>query len=261
MPATTPNLAKPRMHMLSTPSETGTEKSFSTVRRRYDRYVVAMMEPLSGLSDFLSILAELRFGQRSTFPFYCALLYTIAEGLDAELARYVDADWDELDGMTGEHCLVFVIGDARTEAAAGHRPFTPAEVYRVAEHLGVGPSSLPCAAFFTSPETSQEVLRIRLADYLLAASDGATPPETLHQGFRRLAAAVRHCGGLPEGERLSCLRERLVAEHERLFGAPPPSAGERLQTAGNYAGALAKVVTVASPLAAVFEHVFGLKFN
>ena len=113
---------------------------------------MAVMEPLSSLSQFLSVLAELRFGQRAPYPFYCALLYTTAEGMDAELGRYVDRNWEELDAMTGESCLVFVLGDLRYEPAAGHRPFSSREVYRVAEHLGVRASALPCAAFFSRPD-------------------------------------------------------------------------------------------------------------
>src|SRR5437764_5143276 len=79
---------------------------------------MAVMEPVSSLSQFLTVLTELRLGQRARYPFYCALLYTTAEGMDAALGRYVDRNWEELDAMTGETCLVFVLGDLRNEPAA-----------------------------------------------------------------------------------------------------------------------------------------------
>jgi hypothetical protein len=66
---------------------------------------MAMMEPVRGLSQFVAVLADLRDGARSPYPFYCALLYTVAEGIDAELAAYVDAHCDELDAMTGDRGL------------------------------------------------------------------------------------------------------------------------------------------------------------
>ena len=109
---------------------------------------MAVMEPVTGLQQFLTVLTELRFGQREGYPFYCALLYTVAAGLDADLARYVDEHEEELDAMTGDKCLVFRVGDVRSEPAAGHRPFSSHEVYRIAELLGVPARSLPCAVFF-----------------------------------------------------------------------------------------------------------------
>jgi hypothetical protein len=218
---------------------------------------MAMMEPVSGLSEFVSVLAELRYGERSQYPFYCALLYTVAEGIDADLARYVDANWDELDAMTGDRCLVFVIGDVRDEAAAGHRPFSSAEVYRVADHLGVRPSTLPCAAFFARPDSSREVLRLRLVDYV-ADLGGKTQTETLTRAFRGMAAAVASCSPLSTDDRLDCLRRELLAERARIVGVKPSSSSERLRSAGETVESVEKVVVKGTSIATAVLGVLGL---
>ena len=198
---------------------------------------MAMMEPVRGLSQFVAVLADLRDGARSPYPFYCALLYTVAEGIDAELAAYVDANWDELDAMTGDRGLVFVVGDVRDEPVAGHRAFSPAEVYAIAGHLGVRSSALPCAAFFTRPAASRDVLRLRLADYLPAER---TAP-ALTGAFRGIASALDRCAALPgDADRLDCLRSELIRERELWLGGP--SATERLESAASAAGSMEKVV-------------------
>ena len=204
---------------------------------------MAMMQPVSGLSEFVAALAQIHHGERSPYPFYCALLYTVAEGVDADLARFVDENWAELDAMTGDHCLVFVIGDTRDEPAVGDRPFSAKEVYRVADELGVRAGALPCAAFFADPGGSREVLRLRLREYL--------PEGHLMAPFRGIASALQRCDG-----DLDCLRRELVAERERLDG--DPSAREQLESAAATTAAVEKVVVGGSTIATTVLTVLGL---
>lgn len=215
-----------------------------------------MMEPLSGLSEFISVLAQLKYGERSPYPFYCALLYTVAEGVDADLARFVDQHWEELDGMTGGNCLVFVVGDARPEAAAGHRAFAAAEVYRVADELGVRASALPCAAFFVEPDESRDVLRLRLADYLFDAEPASMSGMTA--GFRGIATALSRCSSLDRDAGLDCLRDELVRERARLLGARGASASEHLESAAATTATLEKVVVSGATIASTVLGVFGI---
>jgi len=219
--------------------------------------MAAMMEPVSGLSAFLSVLAELRLGERAPYPFYCALLYTIAEGLDAELARYVDANWEELDAMTDDRCLVFVVGDVHMEAAAGHKPFSTQEVYRIADHLGVRASALPCAAFFSRPDHSREVLRVRLADYLVP-SVGEADGSALTRGFRGMAAAMDRCVNVSDDSRLDCLRAELVREHQRASPAPSRSAGKELASAASTTEGVEKVLVGGATIASTVLRLLGI---
>jgi hypothetical protein len=213
-----------------------------------------MWEPIRGLSEFLAVLHRLESGELSPFPFYCALLYTVAGGVDAELARFVDTNWDELDGMTGDNCLVFVLGDARDEAAAGHRPFTVQEVYRVAEELGVKPRALPCAAFFTEPARSREVLRLRIGEYLPDGSAGAAG-ERLTTAFRGIASALSSCVRDDRRGELDCLRTELGKEHARFAGRP--SGREQLEAAASTTEALEKVVVSGATIATTVLRALG----
>jgi hypothetical protein len=219
---------------------------------------MAMMEePLSGLSQFLSVLTELRLGERSPFPFYCGLLYTVADGLDTDLARYVDANWEEMDAMTGDRCLVFVVGDRNWETAAGHKPFSPQEVYRIADHLGVRPTALPCAAFFVDPDGSREVLRVRLIDYLGdfgSHVDGAR----LTRAFRSMSSALTRCSAEPAEASLECLRRELVREQELAFGGKPSSTGERLSSAASTVGSVEQVLVGGTTIATTVLRLLGI---
>jgi hypothetical protein len=222
---------------------------------------MAVMEPVTGLQQFLTVLAELRFGQREGYPFYCALLYTVAAGLDADLARYVDEHEEELDAMTGDRCLVFRVGDVRAEPAAGHRPFATHEVYRIAELLGVSQRSLPCAVFFAEPDASRELLTLRLASFVRAEPTGETSAQTLNRAFRGIATALDDCSRLPVDERLACLRASLRAEHERLGGREaPPTVGERIQDAGATAEAAGSIITLGTTIAVAAAKAFGIVF-
>jgi hypothetical protein len=212
-----------------------------------------MWEPIRGLSEFLAVLERLESGELSPYPFYCALLYTVAAGMDAELAQFVDANWDELDGMTADNCLVFVVGDKRTEAAAGHRAFTVQEVYRIAEELGVKPRALPCAAFFTDPGHSREVLRLRVGDYLPPPYAGDAG-DRLTTAFRGIASALGSCAQRDQRTRMDCLRTELTKEHAAL--APGPSGREQLQAAASTTAALEKVVVSGTTIATTVLRVF-----
>lgn len=213
---------------------------------------MAPLEPVGGLWEFLAILSELGAGEREPYPFYCALLYTVAEGLDAELSRYVDEQWDELDAMTGDTCLVFVVG-AGPCADVGNRPFAPHEVYRIAEHLGVRPSALPCAAFLSQPNQSRDVLRVRLTDFLRASSRAATMTDR----FRGIASALNRCADSGDDGRLECLRTSLVDEYRRWNQQPTATASGKLDAAVTAAGSVEKVVAAGTTVGAALMRVLG----
>jgi hypothetical protein len=218
---------------------------------------MAMMEPVSGLSEFLTVVTELRFGQRSPYPFYCALLYTVAEGADAALARYIEENWDELDAMTGDRCLVFTVGDAHPEPAAGHRPFSPQEIYRIADHLGVRASALPCAAFFSNLDESREVIRVRLADYVRWSPDRQNGP-TFTRAFRAITTALTRCSDHSQAERIDCLRDALVREHESAFPSESPTPADRLDSTASAVGSVEKVLVSGTTIATTVLRVLGI---
>jgi hypothetical protein len=218
---------------------------------------MAVMEPVSSLSQFLSVLTELRLGQRARYPFYCALLYTTAKGMDAALGRYVDRNWEELDAMTGETCLVFVLGDLRNEPAAGDRPFSSREVYRVAEHLGVRASALPCAAFFARPDHSREVLRVRISDYLGPQAPDADE-RTLTRAFRGMSAAIARCARLSAADRIDCLRAELIREQRESFPVAAPPPGQGLASAASTVDSVEKVIVGGTTIAATVLRVLGI---
>jgi hypothetical protein len=178
-------------------------------------------EPLGSLEAFLAVLKSIANGERPPYAFYCALLYTAAGGADARIARYLEKHWEELDGLTGG--------------------------------MGVRASALPCAALFTDPARSRELLRVQLSKYLPPDPDEAI----LTDAFRGMADALNHCRSASQSTRLDCLRPELIKEHDRLEPHLPPgqrvSAEERLQEAGAWSDALHKVLPLGTSIAAVIS--------
>lgn len=229
----------------------------------------AHMKPVSGLRGFTRHMSAVAEGTGRAYSVYCALLYTVAEGADAEIARYVATHWDELDAMTSNRCLVFVIGETGfryRDAGIDYSPqrvpggstlmpdqLSPAQVYRVADYLGVRPTALPCAAFFVRPQSSREVLRLRLADYVPDASD----PEQMTRSFRGIATATETCRKAPMSERLDCLREELVRERERMVPRVGPSPAERVDAAAATVESVEKVLVSSTTIAGALLRVLG----
>jgi len=226
---------------------------------------MAVSEPVSSLSQFISVLTQLQLGERAPYPFYCALLYTTAEGLDVTLARYVDRNWEELDAMTSDNCLVFVLGDLRMEPAAGYRPFSSREVYRVAEHLGVRPGSLPCAVFFSRPDHSREVLCVRISAYLgLPANQ--SDEQTLTRAFRSMSSAIARCARLDVDGRIDCLETELTSEQRRAFPDTAsssddhlrPSVTDELASAAETVGSVNTLLVAGTTIAATISRALGI---
>jgi hypothetical protein len=210
---------------------------------------MAMMQPISGLTEFIAALSALERGQDAGYPFYCALLYTVEDGLDERIAQFVADHWWELDDMTGDECLVFVVGDRDEEQVVGGRRFAPREVYSIARELGAKPDVLPCACFFVDPSTSREVLRLRLRDYL-------PPPERraeddLTRAFRGIAAALQSCAAEASETRLACLRAELTEQHSRLLGRQSPAEQASHASGGSFERVLASGASIASSIATV----------
>jgi hypothetical protein len=212
------------------------------------------MEPVHGIREFVDALARLEAGQEAPYPFYCVLLCTAAEGLDAELSAFVDKHWEELDAMTDTNCLVFVVG--KGPCADPDRQFAPKDVYRIAEHLGVRSSALPCAAFFSRPDQSPDVLRVRLETFLR----GGPVEGKMITRFRGLATALNRCAGIrDEGDRLERLREALLEEHG-WWNHRTTTTGEKLDVAASTAGVIEKVLAVGATVGGTLLKALGIGF-
>jgi hypothetical protein len=210
---------------------------------------MAMMQPLSGLTEFIAVLSALERGEDAGFPIYCALLFTVEEGLDEQIARYVGQHWNELDDMTGDDCLVFVVGDRDAEQVIGGRRFAAREVYSIARELGARADALPCACFFVDPAASREVLRVRLRDYLPPLETRAQ--DDLTRGFRGIGAALQTCAGRDSPQRLQCLRGELIEQHRRLTGGGDVPDPENRDRAESFQRVLASGASIASSVATV----------
>jgi hypothetical protein len=207
-----------------------------------------MMQPISGLTEFLALLSRLERGEAGGFPIYCALLFTTEGGLDERIAHFVADHWWELDDMTADDCLVFVVGDRDQEQVVGGRRLVPSEIYSVARELGARADVLPCACFFVEPASSRDVLRLRLRDYI----PGADPPaeDDLTRAFRAVGSALQTCATRPADQRLDCLRAELTHQHERLVG-DRGSTGGPAQSLGRAERVLASGASVAASIATV----------
>ena len=73
--------------------------------------------------------------------------------------------------MTGEDCLVFVVGDRDQEQVVGGRRFAAREAYSIGRELGAKPDVLPCAYFFVDPATSRDVCGYGSGTICLRPSD------------------------------------------------------------------------------------------
>lgn len=208
-----------------------------------------MMQPISGLTDFLAVLSALERGEDAGFPIYCALLFTSEEGLDQRIGVFVAEHWWELDDMTANDCLVFVIGDRDHEQVLGGRQFTPNEVYSVARELGAKADVLPCACFFVDPSTSRDVLRLRLRDYLPPSEPSGDGDLT--RGFRAIGSALQSCAQCPVDERLDCLRAQLIEQHRRLVGDRESDAAGSQESGRSFERVLASGASIASSIATV----------
>jgi hypothetical protein len=131
-------------------------------------------------------------------------------------------------------------------------------VYRIAEHLGISPRDLPCAAFFAVPDASREMLTLRLGSFVGADPDGQTSAQTLNRAFRAIATALDDCSRLPKDSRLACLRESLRVEHERLVGRTTSTpVSERVRDAGATADAAGSIITLGTTIAAAVAKALG----
>jgi hypothetical protein len=180
-----------------------------------------------------------RAQEQDDFPFYGVLLYTRAPGADSNLRGLVNAYKEELDALTGANCLLYFIQNGGEVDIA--------QVYRVAEALGVSATALPCATFFSEPAVSRQVLRVRLNEFGLPLTYYSR--DHLIRNFRSIADALGRSAGASDGERMETLRAELIREHERLRHVVPATARERLESAGATAGAASAVFAVGKNVA------------
>jgi hypothetical protein len=109
-------------------------------------------------------------------------------------------------------------------------------------------------------DTSAELLRVRLADYVGARPVVETTPETLNRAFRGIASAIEieNCTAVAEETRLACLRQQLIVEHQRLAGAAAPSLSESVREAGTTAESANKIITLGTTVAVAVGKALGI---
>jgi hypothetical protein len=226
--------------------------------------------PVRGAGDFFAALAAIERGEMRAYPTHCALLYTAEEGLDQAIARYVSESFGELDAMTGDDCLVFVVDDVQSDwrpqesnwrSPVHAAPLSRSDVYRIARALGIAPSSLPCAAFFVHPSGSEDLLTLRLGPYMPTDAHGTS---TVAPMFRAIASATRTCAEDPDEARLTCLRGALEREHARMtqlgFGRDVEPSKRRglFRTAGDTAASVNSIHLAGKTIAAAFAEALGI---
>jgi hypothetical protein len=90
--------------------------------------------------SFKSILDR----QADQYPFFCVVLYTPGNGVNARLHKYVRSHWNILDSLTGDNCLLLAIENMKSELSIDIEKFKPEDVYKIARYLG-------CTGYFAHP--------------------------------------------------------------------------------------------------------------
>lgn len=168
-----------------------------------------VMRPVYSLQDLNVLLEQQKAsGGEPLFPYYCALLYTLVNGLDGHLHQYIRSRWDLMNGLTGNACLLMTLEDVSRQPTSAD--FRAEDVYAIARKLGASVDALPCMIFFTDPETTNDTYLLRLKDvfpdYRQLTDDDLTT------FFRRVAAAIDDCHErVPTDQHLACLRSGLDA--------------------------------------------------
>ncbi|MFN8474289.1 MAG: hypothetical protein U0822_18995 [Anaerolineae bacterium] len=169
-----------------------------------------VMRPVYSLQDLTFLLEQEKQAAVGSngplFPYYCALLYTLINGLDGHLHQYVRSRWDLMNGLTGNACLLMTLEDVSRQPTSAE--FRAEDVYAIARKLGASVDALPCMIFFTDPETTNDTYLLKLKDvfpdYRQLTDDDLTT------FFRRLAAAIDDCHAQsPTDQHLTCLRDRI----------------------------------------------------
>jgi hypothetical protein len=165
-------------------------------------------EPLGGYREILE-------GGFPPYHYYAVLLCTNETGLDAQIQQHVVDNWDSLDHMTGEVCLVFSVADQAPGSGRPDRTFPATAVYDIAREFGVRMTDLPAVVVFLTPTAPDvEMLIVPMVSYL--PSDGIAS-EDITRAFRGLATAMFDCSTKSYAERLDCLRGAIEADIDGLF--------------------------------------------
>ena len=214
---------------------------------------------MRGAGGFFVALEAIKRGEMQAYPIYCALLYTAEEGLDEKIARYVSESFGELDAMTSEDCLVFVVDDVNADWLPGQSgeqhampPLNRSDVYRLAEELGIPPSPLPCAAFFIRP-SAKELLTLPLNVYVPTDTTGVP---AIVPTFRAIASATRTCAKKPRDDRLKCLDVALKRERKAMRARR--SVQDVVGEVGETAGSINKIRDAGMSIAMVIAAFFGI---
>ena len=149
------------------------------------------------------------------YPVYGVLMYTAEGGLDAAVHRYVCANWDALEALTGDDCLIFALEDI-SEWAAGEESLgrlRREEVYDIARMLNVPLDALPALALFVEPDSRRKALILPLVEWL--PGDDPTDAQ-VNRVFRLIAQRVLAVGDTRAARRLSKLERELKSARRTL---------------------------------------------
>jgi hypothetical protein len=184
------------------------------------------------------------------YPFYCVLLYKPTNALNARLHEYVVRQWEYLDELTGQSCLLLAIENPY--GVTRIQNFKPQQVYEVARYLGAPADALPCMVLFTEPETRRDTLVIRLRHVLPPSKD--LTDEDITNFFQHLQTAIDSCAATPD-ERLACL-ERALRGPSGISQLPRAATKAKNWLLGS--AAVASTVAMAGEKVLEFLHQIGV---
>ena len=166
------------------------------------------MNPIRNLEEVIEHWDIFESKWRSLYAFF---LYT---NEDRNIARYVREYFHELDRLSGNECLIFLIDkpprtweeEARTrdyweeftfraivwEGFKEVMPYDRSRAYEIAEFLGIRPNLIPCIVFFRN---------INEREILVYPLDNSWSDERLTREFRELFSAIREgCENIGDDE-------------------------------------------------------------
>ncbi|SRR5713226_6681846 len=155
--------------------------------------------------SFKSILDR----QADQYPFFCVLLYTPGNGVNARLHKYVRSHWNMLDSLTGDNCLLLAIENMKSELSIDIEKFKPEDVYKIARYLGASVDTVPGLVFFTKPQATKKTLILKVGDFFTDPS--SLTDEDLTDFFESIQSIIDKCSGRLKtaDQRLKCLSKGL----------------------------------------------------
>src|SRR5689334_13251657 len=120
-------------------------------------------QAVKSYSGFRTLLDRILNQGKDKYPFYCLLLYTPENELNARLHKYVTSHWDILDELTGSNCLLMAIENIGREIPI--EKFKPKDVYRISRYMGAPVDTIPNMIFYTEPGASRKTQVLKLKEF------------------------------------------------------------------------------------------------